>query len=147
MKEARQIGQKAVLEYNKLIINNKVIGPEDFIMKTQHEKVTDRKEEKNIKKQFIKKMWVLYAEQHWTKAIDLKSTVKRLYEKLGALEFYADHETIYGMERYYTVQQCEELREKVPNRKDAFSMFCETLEQNRTTTFFGYNKQIYERLQ
>ncbi|KAF5302823.1 hypothetical protein FQA39_LY02003 [Lamprigera yunnana] len=32
--------------------------------------------------QFIKKMWVLYAEQHWTKAIDLKSAVERLYEKL-----------------------------------------------------------------
>ncbi|KAF5282849.1 hypothetical protein FQA39_LY17470 [Lamprigera yunnana] len=54
---------------------------------------------------FIKKMWMLYAEQHWTKAIDLKSAVERLYEKLGALEFDADHETIYGMERYYTFQQ------------------------------------------
>ncbi|KAF5284979.1 hypothetical protein FQA39_LY16844 [Lamprigera yunnana] len=59
--------------------------------------------------QFIKKMWMLYAEQHWTKVIDLKSTVERLYEKLGALEFYADHEAIYGMERYYTVQQFEKL--------------------------------------
>ncbi|KAF5299012.1 hypothetical protein FQA39_LY11644 [Lamprigera yunnana] len=29
-----------------------------------------------------------------------------------ALEFDADHEAIYGMERYYTVQQCEELRDK-----------------------------------
>ncbi|KAF5275262.1 hypothetical protein FQA39_LY06922 [Lamprigera yunnana] len=27
-------------------------------------------------------------------------------------EFDADHEAIYGMERYYTVQQCEELRDK-----------------------------------
>ncbi|KAF5284790.1 hypothetical protein FQA39_LY04515 [Lamprigera yunnana] len=57
-------------------------------------------------------MWMLYAEQHWTKAIDLKSAVKRLYEKLGALEFDGDHEAIYGMERYYTVQQCEQLRDK-----------------------------------
>ncbi|KAF5280259.1 hypothetical protein FQA39_LY18082 [Lamprigera yunnana] len=57
-------------------------------------------------------MWMLYAEQHWTKAIDLKSAVERLYEKLGALEFDADHEEIYGMERYYTVQQREELRDK-----------------------------------
>ncbi|KAF5298556.1 hypothetical protein FQA39_LY11757 [Lamprigera yunnana] len=48
-------------------------------------------------------------EQHWTKAIDLKSSEKSLYEKLGALEFDADHEAIYGMERYYTVQQCEQL--------------------------------------
>ncbi|KAF5280163.1 hypothetical protein FQA39_LY18120 [Lamprigera yunnana] len=38
--------------------------------------------------------------------------VERLYEELGALEFDADHEAIYGMERYYTVQQCEELRDK-----------------------------------
>ncbi|KAF5298064.1 hypothetical protein FQA39_LY11832 [Lamprigera yunnana] len=52
------------------------------------------------------------AEQHWAKAIDLKSAVERLYEKLGALEFDADHEAVYGMERYYTVQQCEELRDK-----------------------------------
>ncbi|KAF5278198.1 hypothetical protein FQA39_LY18386 [Lamprigera yunnana] len=62
--------------------------------------------------QFIKKMWMLYAEQRWTKAIDLKSAVKRLYEKLSALEFDADHEANYGMERYYTVQQCKELRDK-----------------------------------
>ncbi|KAF5303439.1 hypothetical protein FQA39_LY19028 [Lamprigera yunnana] len=62
--------------------------------------------------QFIKKMWMLYAEQHWTKTVDLKSAVERSYEKLGAFEFDADHEAIYGMERYYTVQQCEELREK-----------------------------------
>ncbi|KAF5276560.1 hypothetical protein FQA39_LY18581 [Lamprigera yunnana] len=62
--------------------------------------------------QFIKKMWMLFAEQYWTKAIDLKSAVERLYEKLGALEFDADHEAIYGMERCYTVQQCEELRDK-----------------------------------
>ncbi|KAF5283830.1 hypothetical protein FQA39_LY04650 [Lamprigera yunnana] len=32
-------------------------------------------------------MWMLYAEQSWTKAIDLKSAVERLYEKLSALEF------------------------------------------------------------
>ncbi|KAF5288669.1 hypothetical protein FQA39_LY15311 [Lamprigera yunnana] len=62
--------------------------------------------------QFIKKMWMLHAEQHWTKTIDLKLAVERLYEKLGVLEFDADHEAIYGMERYYTVQQCEELRNK-----------------------------------
>ncbi|KAF5271729.1 hypothetical protein FQA39_LY08052 [Lamprigera yunnana] len=53
-----------------------------------------------------------YLEQHWIKAIDLKSAVERLYEKLSALEFGADHKAIYGMERYYTIQQCEELRDK-----------------------------------
>ncbi|KAF5298086.1 hypothetical protein FQA39_LY11854 [Lamprigera yunnana] len=52
------------------------------------------------------------AQEHWTKSYDLKSAVERLYEELGALEFDADREAIYGMERYYTVQQCEELRDK-----------------------------------
>ncbi|KAF5282266.1 hypothetical protein FQA39_LY17652 [Lamprigera yunnana] len=67
-------------------------------------------------------MWVLYAEQHWAKAIDLKSAVERLYEKLYALEFDANHEAIYGMEKYYTVQQCEQLRDKYNNgRKDCLS--------------------------
>ncbi|KAF5302139.1 hypothetical protein FQA39_LY10474 [Lamprigera yunnana] len=46
--------------------------------------------------QFIKKMWMLYAQEHWTKSYDLKSAVERLYEELGALEFDADHEAIYG---------------------------------------------------
>ncbi|KAF5285977.1 hypothetical protein FQA39_LY16488 [Lamprigera yunnana] len=59
-----------------------------------------------------KKKWMLYAEQHWTKVVDLKSAVERLYEKLGALEFDADHEAIYGMEKYYTVEKCENLRDK-----------------------------------
>ncbi|KAF5298549.1 hypothetical protein FQA39_LY11750 [Lamprigera yunnana] len=51
----------------------------------------------------LKKMWMLYAQEHWTKSYDLKSAVERLYEELSALEFDADHEAIYGMERYYTV--------------------------------------------
>ncbi|KAF5288350.1 hypothetical protein FQA39_LY15440 [Lamprigera yunnana] len=62
--------------------------------------------------QFIKQMGMVYAQEHWTKSYDLKSAAERLYEELGALEFDADHEAIYGMERYYTVQQCEELRDK-----------------------------------
>ncbi|KAF5294573.1 hypothetical protein FQA39_LY13332 [Lamprigera yunnana] len=57
-------------------------------------------------------MWMLYAEQHWTKVINLKSAVERLYDKLGALEFDADYEAIYGMERYYTVQKCENVLDK-----------------------------------
>ncbi|KAF5303440.1 hypothetical protein FQA39_LY19029 [Lamprigera yunnana] len=67
-------------------------------------------------------MWMLYAQEHWTKSYDLKSAVERLYEELGALEFDADHEAIYGMERYYTVQQCEELRDKYKiERKDSLN--------------------------
>ncbi|KAF5305897.1 hypothetical protein FQA39_LY18957 [Lamprigera yunnana] len=44
-------------------------------------------------------MWMLYAEQHWTKATDLKSAAEPLYENLGALEFDADHEAIYVSKR------------------------------------------------
>ncbi|KAF5291656.1 hypothetical protein FQA39_LY14293 [Lamprigera yunnana] len=50
--------------------------------------------------------------QHWTKDNDLKSAVKHLYEKMSALEFDANHEAIYGMERYYIVQQCEHRPDK-----------------------------------
>ncbi|KAF5301655.1 hypothetical protein FQA39_LY10702 [Lamprigera yunnana] len=65
-------------------------------------------------------MWKLYVEQHWTKAIDLKSAVKRLYEKLGALEFDADHEAIYSVEKYCTVEQCEQLRDKYKIGRNTF---------------------------
>ncbi|KAF5269130.1 hypothetical protein FQA39_LY08800 [Lamprigera yunnana] len=73
--------------------------------------------------QFIKKMWMLYALEHSTKAIDLKSAVERLYKKLGVLEFDANHAAIYGMERYYTVQQCEELRDKYKIRRKVCRKF------------------------
>ncbi|KAF5293375.1 hypothetical protein FQA39_LY02860 [Lamprigera yunnana] len=66
-------------------------------------------------------MWMLYAQEHWIKAFDLKSAVERLYEKVGALEFDADHEAIYVMERYYTVQQCEELRDKYKIGRKTFN--------------------------
>ncbi|KAF5294220.1 hypothetical protein FQA39_LY13468 [Lamprigera yunnana] len=69
-------------------------------------------EKSNDKYSLLKKMWMMYAQEHWTKSYDLKLAVERLYEELGALEFDADHEAIYGMERYYTVQQCEELQDK-----------------------------------
>ncbi|KAF5275752.1 hypothetical protein FQA39_LY18631 [Lamprigera yunnana] len=86
--------------------------------------------------QFIKKMWMLYAQEHWTKSYDLKSAVERLYEELGALEFDADHEAIYGMERYYTVQQCEELRDKYKiGRKTFDTMWKPRQIGSKTLTF------------
>ncbi|KAF5281633.1 hypothetical protein FQA39_LY17755 [Lamprigera yunnana] len=60
-------------------------------------------EKSDDKYSLLKKIWMLYAQEHWTKSYDLKSAVERLYEELGALEYDADHEAIYGMERYYTV--------------------------------------------
>ncbi|KAF5285663.1 hypothetical protein FQA39_LY16527 [Lamprigera yunnana] len=86
--------------------------------------------------------------------LNLMSAVERLYEELGALEFDADHEAIYGMERYYTVQQCEELRDKYKIGRKVCRKFLQgktcsqclvkTHKRNRTTTFFGYSKQIYK---
>ncbi|KAF5305702.1 hypothetical protein FQA39_LY09191 [Lamprigera yunnana] len=86
--------------------------PEKALFDVQLERRIQEQGQKRVKKHLLKKMWMLYAQEHWTKAYDLKSAVERLYEELGALEFDADHEAIYGMERYYTVQQCEELRDK-----------------------------------
>ncbi|KAF5302985.1 hypothetical protein FQA39_LY10163 [Lamprigera yunnana] len=88
--------------------------PEKALFDVQLEKRIQEKGQKRVKKQrtINKNMWMLYAEQHWKKAIDLKLAVERLYETLGALEFDTDHKTIYGMEKYYTVEQCEKLRDK-----------------------------------
>ncbi|KAF5294531.1 hypothetical protein FQA39_LY13385 [Lamprigera yunnana] len=89
--------------------------PEKALFDVQLERRIQEQGQKRVKKtkySLLKKMWMLYAQEHWTKCYDLKSAVERLYEELGALEFDADHEAIYGMERYYTVQQCEELRDK-----------------------------------
>ncbi|KAF5274889.1 hypothetical protein FQA39_LY07071 [Lamprigera yunnana] len=86
--------------------------PEKALFDVQLERRIQEQGQKRVKKHLLKKMWMLYAQEHWTKSYDLKSAVERLYEELGALEFDADHEAIYGMERYYTVQQCEELRDK-----------------------------------
>ncbi|KAF5269122.1 hypothetical protein FQA39_LY08792 [Lamprigera yunnana] len=83
--------------------------PEKALFDVQFERRIQEQGQKRVKKHLLKKMWMLYAQEHWTKSYDLKSAVERLYEELGALEFDADHEAIYGMERYYTVQQCEEL--------------------------------------
>ncbi|KAF5298550.1 hypothetical protein FQA39_LY11751 [Lamprigera yunnana] len=88
--------------------------PEKALFDVQLERRIQEQGQKSVKKQntVYKMMWMLYAQEHWTKALDLKSAVERLYEELGALKFDPDHEAIYGMERYYTVQQCEELRDK-----------------------------------
>ncbi|KAF5299002.1 hypothetical protein FQA39_LY11634 [Lamprigera yunnana] len=61
--------------------------------------------------------------EHSTKAIDLKSAVERLYEKISALEFDADHESIYGVEKYYMVEQCEKLRNKYKIGRKACRQF------------------------
>ncbi|KAF5274879.1 hypothetical protein FQA39_LY07061 [Lamprigera yunnana] len=84
--------------------------PEKALFDDQLERRIQEQGQKQI--QFIKKDVDAVCPRALTKSYDLKSAVERLYEELGALEFDADHEAIYGMERYYTVQQCEELRDK-----------------------------------
>ncbi|KAF5289517.1 hypothetical protein FQA39_LY15072 [Lamprigera yunnana] len=84
--------------------------PEKALFDVQLERRIQEQGQKRVKKHLLKKMWILYAQENWTKSYDLKSAVERLYEGNSVLlEFDADHEAIYGMERYYTVQQCEEL--------------------------------------
>ncbi|KAF5281595.1 hypothetical protein FQA39_LY17767 [Lamprigera yunnana] len=70
--------------------------PEKALFDVQLERRIQEQGQKRVKKHLLKKMWMLYAQEHWTKCYDLKSAVERLYEELGALEFDADHEAIYG---------------------------------------------------
>ncbi|KAF5285184.1 hypothetical protein FQA39_LY16734 [Lamprigera yunnana] len=100
MWKPRQIGSKTLtyemIEEKKILRIQNKCGNEVYL---GYESVSE-------KYSLLKKMWVLYAEQHWTKVINLKSAIERLYEKLSALEFDEDPEAIYGMEKYYTVEQC-----------------------------------------
>ncbi|KAF5290323.1 hypothetical protein FQA39_LY14706 [Lamprigera yunnana] len=96
------IEEKKILRIEDMCGNEVYLGWESVSEVWSLESVLSYRLSYSSEIQFIKKMWMLYAEQHWTKAIILKS----------AVEFDVDHEEIYGMERYYTVQQCEELRDK-----------------------------------
>ncbi|KAF5281364.1 hypothetical protein FQA39_LY17806 [Lamprigera yunnana] len=110
MWKARQIGsktltfemveEKKILRIEDMCGNEVYLGWESMSEVWSLESVLSYKLSYSSEIQFIKNMWMLYAEQHWTKTIDLKSAVEPLYEKLGTLEFDADHEAIYGMERY-----------------------------------------------
>ncbi|KAF5285546.1 hypothetical protein FQA39_LY16611 [Lamprigera yunnana] len=70
---------------------------------------------------------ILGLRQHCTKAIDLKSAVERIYEQLCALEFDADHEAIYRMERYYTVHKYETNTKLVENCAENYLEECAAL--------------------
>ncbi|KAF5306284.1 hypothetical protein FQA39_LY08982 [Lamprigera yunnana] len=106
------IEEKKILKIEDMSGNEVYLGWESVLEVWSLESVLRYRLSYSSEIQFIKKMWMLYAQELWNKAFDLKSVVECLYEELGALEFDADYEAIYGMERYYTVQQCEELRDK-----------------------------------
>ncbi|KAF5299844.1 hypothetical protein FQA39_LY11381 [Lamprigera yunnana] len=55
-------------------------------------------------------MWMASTEQGLTKAVDLRTVVKRLYDQFSALKFDAEHEAVYGLEKGYSVIECSELQ-------------------------------------
>lgn len=57
-------------------------------------------------------MWMCYSETSWPKAVDLRSSIERLKCKLSALRFDADHEAVYGMESFLSVEECKQLERK-----------------------------------
>ncbi|KAJ8943989.1 hypothetical protein NQ314_009572 [Rhamnusium bicolor] len=58
-------------------------------------------------------MWMAYAEASDSKSevVDLNSAVIRLQGTLDRLAFDADHEAVYGKERFYSTSECENLAE------------------------------------
>ncbi|KAF5289981.1 hypothetical protein FQA39_LY14916 [Lamprigera yunnana] len=122
--------------------------PEKALFDVQLERRIQEQGQKRVNKHLLKKMWMLYAQEHWTKSYDLKSAGERLYEELGALEFDADHEAIYGMERYYTVQQCEELRDKYKIGRKTFDMMWKLRQiVSKTLTFVMIEEKNILRIQ
>ncbi|KAF5280951.1 hypothetical protein FQA39_LY17910 [Lamprigera yunnana] len=150
------IKEKKILNIEDMSENEVYLGWESVSEVWSLESVLSYRLSYSSEIQLIKKMWLLHAEKHWTKAVDLQSAVERLYEKLGALKFDADHEAIYGMERYYTVQQCEDLRDKYKIGRKVCKKFLKGKTCSRCLvkhiseiglrTFFGYSKQLYKRL-
>ncbi|KAF5290211.1 hypothetical protein FQA39_LY14765 [Lamprigera yunnana] len=72
-------------------------------------------------------MWMAYAEQHWTKAVYLRTAVKRLHDQFSSLEFAAEHEAVYGLEKYYSVIECSELQKDDSSLLAQFFFADETL--------------------
>lgn len=58
-------------------------------------------------------MWMAYTEASDSKSevVDLNSAVIRLQHTLHRLTFDADHEAVYGMERFYSTSECRSLAE------------------------------------
>ncbi len=58
-------------------------------------------------------MWMAYAEacENEIEIFDLKSAIVKLQCKLERLAFDANHESIYGMDRFYSISQCRNLAE------------------------------------
>lgn len=57
-------------------------------------------------------MWMAYAEQSWEKAVDLQSSIKRKQQCLEARSWDAEHEAVYGMNRFFDEEYCNRLAKK-----------------------------------
>lgn len=55
---------------------------------------------------------MLYSEQSWPQALNLRSAVERLEHELSALERDAEHEAVYGMGRMFDENYCLALAAK-----------------------------------
>lgn len=55
-------------------------------------------------------MWMCYVKE--VEIIDLESGVRNLSQKFSNLQFDAEHEAVYGMGRFYSEDDCNELAKK-----------------------------------
>jgi hypothetical protein len=55
-------------------------------------------------------MWMSYIREIEIK--DLRSAIENLKQEFGNLKFDAEHEAVYGMGRFYTEEECNDLARK-----------------------------------
>lgn len=69
-------------------------------------------------------MWMAYVKV--TPAYDLISAVENLKEHFENLEFDAEHEAVYGMEKFYTAEECKEIAKKYRRGVEACDIYLNT---------------------
>ncbi|KAF5289830.1 hypothetical protein FQA39_LY19431 [Lamprigera yunnana] len=99
MWKPRQIGSKTLTF--EMIVEKKILKIEDM-----------SGNEVYLGWESVSEVWSLESVLRYRLSIPPVVTLNTSMRTTRCLEFDADHEAIYGMERYYTVQQCEELRDK-----------------------------------
>lgn len=97
-------------------------------------------------------MWMAY--KTYPEVVDFLSGLKYLYSKFADLEFDSDHEAVYGMGKFETVENCLKLAEKYRKAKRLCSKclkskitattFCEELKK---LDFDGYLHQLLPFMQ
>lgn len=69
-------------------------------------------------------MWLAYVEQK--DAFNLTSAVENLYEHFKRLEFDADHESVYGFERFYRFEECTEIAKGYEKAAQVCDLYLQT---------------------